>query len=343
MAKLFFIRKNILKELRIALKKLIEDRYERGEKVAIKAHLGEYGNLTYIRPPILESIVSQLKELRLKPFIFDTPSWYKGSRYTLEDYKETARKNGFCEVTMGCPIIFSDDNFEVKGIKHYERVGVAKELAEVENMVVVSHVKGHRDAGFGGAIKNLGMGGVDRKTKEIAHTLSHPVLKGECKLCGACVKVCPNNAISLEKGEWVLKETRCYGCNACVYACNFKVLKPKKASLQVFLAEAAACVLSTFSSGKVIYVNVLMDVVTHCDCMPAKAEDFMTYRCPDIGILVGEDICAIEQASLDLIDMATNSKNFFLELNHIDPNHQVKEAEKLGLGKREYELVEVGE
>jgi uncharacterized Fe-S center protein len=323
------------------LARLLEEKYKgkfsKGDGVVVKAHLGEWGNLNYVRPPLLWVVVDWLKRAGAEPFIFDTTTWYHGSRHTPEEYADTARKNGFTQETMGCPIIFSNESIQVKGVRHYKQVGVAKHIHDADGMVVVSHVKGHEDATFGGAIKNLGMGAVDVESKKTAHTESRPYFTGLCSECRTCERECPYGAIKVE-GKPVFDYDRCFGCNRCVELCPKKALKPKKASIRVFLAEATAAVLSTYDESKLLYVNVLMDASSHCDCMATDETDFGKTPYPDIGILVGEAICAVDACTLDQVDTHSGVENYFESVYKTDPREQLNAAKEYGLGGAEYEM-----
>lgn len=149
------------------LKEQVKDFFLEGESVAVKVHMGEVDNPYYLKPEIIKKIVAVLKDLKLKPFLFDSVVLYKGERDTKEKYYSTAEKHGFTEEKMGCPIIISDTGIDVK--TDHLTVHVCKEFAEADCLLDVSHVKGHCCYGFGGAIKNLGMGGVTPKSKEEIH------------------------------------------------------------------------------------------------------------------------------------------------------------------------------
>lgn len=332
----YLINKHPLPDLKGILEKQFRQKFSEGENIIVKAHLGEYGNLNYIRPPIIGAVVEELKKTGAKPIVFDTTTWYRGSRHTSEDYRETARKNGFTEETIGCPLAFSDESVKIDGLRLYDKIGVAKKITGADGMVVVSHVKGHEDASFGGAIKNLGMGAVDSETKKLAHTESRPHYGGGCVECGACEKACPYGIITVS-GEPRISLNGCYGCNACVRACAQGCLT-SRGSVREFIAEAAAAALSGFAGKRVVYLNALVDASRHCDCLASRADDFGGVLYPDIGFLVSDDIVAIEQCTLDLINKATENENFFLSQNQTDPLEQVEAAEKLGLGSRDYNL-----
>lgn len=303
---------------------------------AVKLHMGEYGNLNYVRPPIAGLVVSVLKKKGAKPFLFDTTTLYPGGRYTVKGYLKTAKRNGFTQATVGCPIKIGSRGAAVKG-RRLKEIFVAKSLVEAGGLVVLSHFKGHPDAGFGGAIKNLGMGAVTRAEKRAVHTLSQPVVSlAKCRGCGTCVRVCPERALKLAEGKVRINYRCCFGCGRCVLICPQKALRPKVASLRELLAEVAWGVVKTFKKSNLLYINVLMSISERCDCLPFGGTDPGRILCPDIGILVAKDIVAVEQASFDLVDKATGGR--FAELHGTDPLGQIRAAENLGLGTSEYRL-----
>lgn len=311
-------------------------KFARGDKIVVKAHLGEYGNLNYVRPPIIECIISELKKSGLNPFIFDTTSWYEGHRHSAKDYLDTARKNGFTKETMGCQIIISNDSISVKGKKHLEKVNVSKHVADADGLVVVSHFKGHMCASFGGAIKNLGMGAVNAETKKAIHVMSQPRVTGKCKGCGICESVCKVGAISIENNIAHIDHDSCYGCCVCVLKCPNKAMVGDIGLIQKLLAESAACVLDSFGKEKLIFVNVLQDISALCDC----ATDFGNIICPDIGVVVSDNIVKADRCSLDLANNAAGC-DIFKKTNYLDPDIQIDTAIEYGLGSGGYKLNEL--
>lgn len=329
-AKVYLIQKKHLPKLETLLGNILPR--VKHEKWAVKLHMGEYGNLNYIRPPIAGAVVKSLKNKNIEPFLFDSTTLYKGSRYTQKNYQKTARVNGYTQDTVGCPIIISNEGKKVRN-KLLGEIFVAKPLTEAKGLIVLSHFKGHPDAGFGGAIKNLGMGSVTRVTKSAIHTLSQPKLDlAKCIGCGKCVKVCPNKAITIEGKKSHFNYDNCFGCGSCMVVCPQKALSPKVAKMRHLLTEAASCVIKQFSKTKILYINVLMDIANHCDCFADSGEAV----CHNIGILVSQDIVAIEQASLDLVNKTSNGR--FGKLYLIDGKDQIEYAKKIGLGNDKYKL-----
>ncbi len=154
-------------KLEETFKEEINGVFSAGDSVAVKLHMGEIKNPYYLSPEIVRKIVDVLKGYEVKPFLVDTTVLYKSERDTVEKYLKTAETHGFTEEKIGCPIVISDTGIDVKAKDL--TVEVSKEIAEADGMLVLSHVKGHVCYGFGGAIKNLGMGGVTRKSKADVH------------------------------------------------------------------------------------------------------------------------------------------------------------------------------
>jgi hypothetical protein len=319
----------------LVLRKLnLEKSFEKGERIAIKLHMGVKGNPNYVSPTIVRKIVEFMRSLGTKPFLFDTNALYP-QRKELENCYEIVRRNGFSEDEIGCPVIIGSDGIKVKTGDFLGEVEVAKELVRSQGMIVLSHLKGHSDAGFGGAIKNLGMGGVTNETKARMHDGGRPRLKGECELCMTCVKNCPFDAMVV-KDKPKVNYDRCFGCGICIRVCPSKVLAPKVALLTTLLAEGAKAVLSRFERGKVVFVNVLQRITQFCDCLSNPGP----ILCDDIGILFSKDLIAIERASIDLVNKKAK-RNLFKEENKIDPQEQIDAALKLGLGQASYKLIKI--
>tara|TARA_B100001971_G_C18157085_1_gene519188 strand:- start:108 stop:1103 length:996 start_codon:yes stop_codon:yes gene_type:complete len=304
--------------------------FKPGDKVAVKLHMGEKGNKFYLKPRFVKIVVDVLKGLNLRPFLFDSLVIYPGGRDSVDKYYKTAIEHGFTEEKTGCPIVVSDDFIVVK-TEHLD-VEVCKELVDADGLLVLTHVKGHSCSGFGGAIKNLGMGGVSVKTKREIHSFAKPELAGDCVGCGVCVKACPMQTISLKDGKVVFDYSGCWGCDVCVDACPSKVLKPQVATFDRLIAEGTSAVLK--NRKKVYFVNFLWDMTKLCDCC-SDAGDIVL---DDIGIVLGDSIVAVEKASLDLINKKAG-KDLFKEIHKKSPLKHIEEAEKLGLGSLSYRMV----
>lgn len=336
--------------------------FEKEEWVAIKTHFGSDGAHRIVRPVFLRKVVEALRSIGAKPFITDTVR-IKGL-----DYLEVANQNGINHLSCGAPVVLADglygnDNIMVRAGEILGEIAVASVIHDVPAMVVCSHFKGHINAGFGGAIKNLAMGGVSGSHRHCGwkcgrgamHTIGEGMLvwdKEKCALCLQCEEICPLDCIEFKEGEFTYNDERCWRCGRCTRVCpeGALVLPGDDELFMRSLAEAAMAVLSTFKPGKVLYINFLTEIQPECDCMPAAEVPVVQ----DQGILISDDIVAIEQASLDLItgktplpeslaeEMGIKKGDDILMALHNKPYIlQIDEAERLGLGTRRYRLIQL--
>jgi uncharacterized Fe-S center protein len=339
-------------------------RIEKDDYVAIKTHFGSQGAHRVVRPVFLRRVVDAVKEAGGKPFVCDTV------RINGWEYLEVANQNGINPQSVGCPVLLADglfgfDSIEVEAGPVLGSVRVASGIYDAPAMVVVSHCKGHIQAGYGGAIKNLAMGGVAgrhrsgdwRKARGHLHAAGadsalqrNPEL---CTFCLQCLNVCPTGAISEVDGELVVDDEKCWRCGRCERVCPEGAVwleKRGEDEFQAALAEAAQAVLSTFTSGKVVYLNFALEVQPECDCMPMADTPLVQ----DQGVFGGEDVVAVEQATLDGINGAMplpdsaatdrgikHGQRILSETLGVDGQLHVDAAAALGVGSKEYNLEEV--
>ena len=335
-----------------------------GEYVAIKTHFGSPGAHRVVRPRFLRVLADAVEVAGGKPFVCDTV------RIEGWDYLEVANQNGINPQSVGCPVILADglfgcDSIEVEAGPVLGSVRVASAIYDAPAMIVVSHCKGHIASGYGGAIKNLGMGGVAgrhrsgdwKQARGHLHAASgeSSVIRDPelCTMCLQCMHVCPTEAISQEGDGLVVDDEKCWRCGRCERVCpEGAILLEKRGEdeFQMALAEGAQAVLSTFGPGKVLYFNFALEVQPECDCMPMADTPVVQ----DQGILAAGDIVAVEQATLDLINGAAALPNSLAEDRGVkagqrvlaeslgvDGQLHVDAAAQIGLGSREYELAEV--
>jgi len=300
-----------------------------GKRFPFKIHMGEIGNKYFPRSKEVKVVVDELKKRDGEPFLHDTTVAYPGLRHYKSGYLKVAGKHGFKK--LGCDVVIDDTgkNVKVEG-RNYE---VADHIHDSSNIFAYSHVKGHIATGFGGAIKNFGMGGVTKENKKSIHQSARPVYqKDKCTYCGVCAEVCPFEAITVTDKKWKLSKRKCFGCGVCVENCNAGGIKNEDNDFPYLLSCAAmACV----KDKNVLYLNDVNRIAKSCDCDPFAGPVI----CPDIGYLLSDDIVAIDQASLDLVNDV--KKDVFKEYNKVDPERQLKYGEEIGLGSTSYQLIEI--
>lgn len=327
----------------------------KGGSVAVKLHMGEVGNVTYIRPSFVRRAVDLVKKAGGSPFVTDTTALYPGGRETEEKYLSTAAYNGFVEAGLGAPVVIADgDGYEgvtfplerVIGGCDINEVEIARKIDDASFLLVLSHVKGHMMSGLGGAIKNLAMGCVTKKSKSEQHVPTNPLLDdSKCNGCGDCVEICPVEAITLVDGKHRRNEERCFHCSSCLFNCPSNALfwKDKaREEFQVCLAHAASAVFQRFK-GRIGFINFVQDITLHCDCAAPSGKAIV----PDIGILASLDPVAIDKASMDLIDQSSvilsrkhvTPPDIFGKIHNIDSMIHINMAHRLGMGDTGYKLV----
>lgn len=342
---------------RLVMTSSISKRIPEGGSVAVKLHMGEMGNISYIRPVFVRKLVDLVRKRGGKPFVTDTVALYPGSRATEKKYLSTAAFNGYVEESVGAPIVIADgdgdDGVAVAVENHLEgcdlrEVRIATGINEADFLLVLSHVKGHMITGFGGAVKNLGMGCVTKEAKKEQHRVNPPLLdEAKCDSCEACITICPAKALVMEGGRPVRDADKCIYCSTCLFACDSGGLwwqRGNKERFQVYLAHAASAVMQRFK-GRIGFVNLVQDVTPCCDCAAPAGKPIV----PDIGMLASLDPVAIDKASVDLIDRAPvigsldspASPDRMGRLHDVDSLVQLRASESLGLGSMSYRLADV--
>lgn len=313
--------------------------------LAIKIHFGEDGNEGYIKPDYVLPVVKIVKEKTAYPFLTDASTIYVGKRSDAYHHLLIANKHGFSIEKCGCPIVIADGmrgNAERKievNLKYFKNVYIANEVCNADSFIFMSHFKGHEITGFGGALKNIGMGCGSKAGKYAMHHSSKPLVRHElCMGCGICVKNCYQKALYLVNKKIVMDKLKCTGCGQCMVSCALKVFKlnwnEDSVTVQEKIVEYAVGVLKNKNG---IYINFLNHISKYCDCFGLEKNIPLMY---DVGIIAGVDPVAVDQASYDVVNKAF-SKNFFKDLYpEIDPTIQLSYAEKLGLGSRNYVLIE---
>lgn len=349
MAKVYFIRaKDINKKLPVLFDALAFD--FKNQKVGIKLHFGEKGNKTFVKPGYVKVIADQIRKHNGSPDLIECCVLYRSVRTRADTHIELAKQHGF----DFAPIVICDgelgDEFIEVSVKkkHFKKIKVGAKLKDYPFIVGIAHFKAHGGTGFAGALKNIGMGLGSRAGKLDMHSKTRPVIDtNKCTACSTCAANCPVNAITVMKHA-MINEKLCIGCAKCIAVCPEKAVhvpwgSTSESELQERIVEYAYGILKNIKS---VHFSFLTDITPHCDCCSHSD----TPVCEDIGVLASDDIIALDQASYDLVCRAkTNTKSClkkqvddkFSAITGIDSSVQLKYGEKIGLGKREYELVEL--
>lgn len=339
MSKVYFSpatqKSEMLRALEILYEKISKNFDVEGKKVAVKTHFGEKGNRTHLDPSFAKRICEIIRRKGGEPNLVECNTLYRGERLRTETHISLAKAHGF----DFAPVVICDDKGEweipIKG-RHFKRVKVGGLLKNYDLMVSIAHCKGHIAAGYGGAIKNIGMGLGTRGGKLEMHAKVKPVFNHSlCKACGKCIESCPVNAIVLKEYAIMDKE-KCIGCATCIEVCPYGAVEipwfsATSKELQERMTEYAMGVISKIPT---IYFNFLVNITPHCDCIADSGKPLIG----DIGILASDDIVSVEQASIDLANKQAK-KDLFRETHNIDVSVQPEYAEKLGMGERKYTLI----
>jgi uncharacterized Fe-S center protein len=328
--------------------------------VAIKIHFGEPGNLAFLRPNFARVVADKVKSLGGRPFLTDCNTLYVGRRNNALVHLDAAFENGFTPFSTGCQNIIADglkgmDDVEapVPGGVYCQTAWIGRALMDADIVISLNHFKGHEMTGFGGALKNLGMGGGSRAGKMIMHNDGKPVVdRSLCTGCKSCAKFCNQNAISFgETKKAKIDHALCVGCGRCIGACNYHAV-----SNEVFSSnEALNCKIAEYAKAVVhgrpnFHINVVNQVSPCCDCHNESDAAIV----PDIGIFAGFDPVALDRACIDAVNAAPGiPSSIWGDREHTHKDHltdihpatdwrtQIAHAEKIGLGSGAYDLVTV--
>ncbi len=335
-----------------------------GKFVAIKMHFGEMGNISYLRPNYARAIVDLVKEMGGKPFLTDCNTMYPGQRKNALEHLECAWQNGFTPLTAGCPVIIADglkgtDDIAVPltGCEYTKEALIGRAVMDADVFISLNHFKGHELTGFGGAIKNIGMGCGSRAGKTDQHASGKPVIDPElCRGCCQCLKQCANNGLIFDKvsGNMQVDEKSCVGCGRCLGACNFGAIDfAQDQAISVLNAKMAEYTKAVVEGRECFHLSLIVDVSPYCDCHVENDAPIL----PDIGMFASFDPVALDQACADACLQAeplTDSvlgdnmarKDFHDHHDHFknttpesEWETQLIHGEKIGLGTRQYELV----
>lgn len=327
--------------------------------VAIKIHFGEPGNLAYLRPNYAAVVVKVIKELGGKPFLTDCNTLYVGGRKNALDHLDAAYQNGFSPFSTDCYVIIADglkgtdeELVLVEGGEYVKEAKIGQAIMDADAIITLNHFKGHELTGFGGALKNIGMGCGSRAGKMEMHSAGKPfVQQDKCIGCGRCIKMCAHGAPSITEKKASINHDKCVGCGRCIGACPVDAVRDagdeSNDVLNKKIAEYSKAVLDGRPN---FHINLVVDVSPNCDC---HAENDIPIV-PDVGMFASFDPVALDLACADAVNKQPVIANSQLDhMPHVHGDHFcdsapttnwkvcVEHAEKIGIGTTEYELIEI--
>lgn len=350
---------------KLAKKAGIENIDFKGKFVAIKMHFGELGNISYLRPNYAKAVVDLVKELGGIPYLTDCNTMYPGSRKNGIEHLYCAWENGFTPLSVGCPVVIGDgvrgtDDIEVpvNGGEYCKKAIIGHAVMDADIFISLTHFKGHEITGFGGAIKNIGMGCGSRAGKTDMHCNSKPEINAKkCRGCKMCMKQCANGGLVFDEaaGKMTISD-KCVGCGRCLGACNFDAINfSYDQAISVLNAKMAEYTKAVVDGRPSFHMSLVIDVSPFCDCHGENDAPIL----PNIGMFASYDLVALDQACADACMKATPIRNSILGDNmaaeNFEDHHdhfknttpesewetQLIHGEKIGLGSRNYELITI--
>ncbi len=352
---------NLLDKLENLVKKAgIEDINFENKFTAIKIHFGEPGNLAYLRPNYSKVIVDLIKSKNGKVFLTDCNTLYVGGRKNALEHLDSAYTNGYNPFTTGCHIIIADGLkgtdetlVKVEGGEYVKEAKIGQSIMDADIFISMNHFKGHEATGFGGALKNIGMGCGSRAGKMEMHNSGKPcVEKDKCVSCRACTKNCAHGAITFgEDKKAYIDHDKCVGCGRCIGSCNYDaVYSPTDESNDILNKKIAEYSKAVLDGRPHFHISLVIDVSPYCDCH--RENDLAII--PDVGMFASFDPVALDMACVDACNKQEVIQNSYLsEKHHHTHDHFINthpetnwevcidHSVKLGLGNKEYELIEV--
>jgi len=349
----------ITKQLAVLMGKSgVLDGVREGDFVALKVHFGVRGTTRTLRSIFMRTVASEVKAAGGVPFFTETCGLGMGKHFNhAQGRLQVAAENGYTSETLGAPIVIADGLIGAEGVRvevdgsQLKEVWVAKAITQADHVVMLTHFTGHGSGCFGGAIKNLGVGCVTKRTKYDLHVEEPPSINEKCNDCGWCVEICPADAISLP--ERTIDLDKCWKCGGCLH-CPQEAISPPWTDgddLGRRIADSALGVVKAVGKDKLSYVNFLMDVTPHCDCVPYSDTSVVA----DQGIIAGQDPVALDTASLDFVNQAEGVPDSMVPStalgaggrkldsihSHTSCKYQLEGARDLGIGVCEYKIEKV--
>ncbi|MFV0527509.1 MAG: DUF362 domain-containing protein [Lachnospiraceae bacterium] len=330
---------------------------------AIKIHFGEPGNMSFLRPNYAKVVADTVKELGGRPFLTDCNTLYVGGRKDALEHIDSAYTNGFTPFSTGCHVIIADGLkgssqtlVPVEGGTYVREAKIGEAIMDADIVISLTHFKGHENTGFGGALKNLGMGCGSRAGKMEMHSAGKPhVSTKRCIGCRKCTTVCAHSAITVTDKKARIDHSRCVGCGRCLALCPADAIRAASdESNDVLNCKIAEYTKAVVAHRPHFHVSLVIDVSPYCDCHEENDAAIV----PDVGFFASFDPVALDVACADAVNaqppIYTNTKltdshvhehegEDYFRVMHPETNWQVcmEHAEMLGIGMRKYQLIRV--
>lgn len=325
---------------------------------AIKIHFGEPGNLAYLRPNYSKVIVDLIKEQGGRVFLTDCNTLYVGRRKNGLDHMDAAYENGYNPFATGCHVVIADG---IKGTDdvlvpidgdYVKEAKIGRAVMDADIVISLNHFKGHEATGFGGALKNLGMGCGSRAGKMEMHSAGKPYVKEKkCIGCGQCQKICAHSAITITDKKASIDHDKCVGCGRCIGICPMDAVKPAEdESNDILNCKIAEYALAVVKDRPNFHINLVCDVSPCCDCHGENDAPIV----PNVGMFASFDPVALDIACADAVNKqpvlagSALSEQPHIHHDHFKDTHPetnwmsgIDHAVKLGIGSKEYELIEI--
>lgn len=337
-----------------------------GKFAAIKLHFGELGNISYLRPNYAKAVADVVKKMGGKPFLTDCNTMYPGSRKNALEHLQCAWENGFSPLSVGCPILIGDglkgtDDIEVPvvGGEYVKSARIGRAVMDADVFISLTHFKGHEMTGFGGAIKNIGMGCGSRAGKTEQHSGGKAEIdETKCRGCLMCLKECANDGLAFdaEAKKTRVNEDNCVGCGRCLGACNYDAIAFSNfAAVELLNRRMAEYTKAVVDGRPCFHISLVVDVSPNCDCHGENDVPIL----PNLGMFASFDPLALDQACVDACLKAKPLPGSQLFENMARPDYIdhhdhftnsrpesewrtcLEHAQKIGLGTRDYKLIVV--
>ncbi len=315
---------------------------------AIKVHVGEGANNTYVKPTYIKGLIDELLALKTRPFVTDTNTLYVGRRHNTIEHAVLAAEHGFSLNELGVPFIVSGGLFGTSettvqiNAEINKEVSIAHDIVRCQSILSIAHFTGHPAACPAATLKTLGMGCASIKGKMKQHAALKLNIGNDCTRCGECLKHCPADAITLDEIKAHINQDKCIGCAECMAVCKFDAVRcnwgEETEVMQKSVAEHALGTLKG-KENKAAFFNFIISVTKDCDCFGSPN---MHKIIDDIGIVASTNPVAADKAAVDLVEKRGGKKlTKLLNNDNLEPRHQIEHAQRIGLGSAKYELIEV--